>query len=62
VVNRDALIWLEEPGAVSDVALIDFPDPHSFALGKLYATRFSRRLRGGAAAVGVILQWVKGRG
>jgi spermidine synthase len=28
-----------------DVAIIDFPDPNSFSLGKLYTTRFYRLLR-----------------
>jgi len=47
VVNQDAMIWLEaEAGAEPfDAALIDFPDPNSFALGKLYTTRFYRLLR-----------------
>jgi spermidine synthase len=43
VVNQDALIWLQEAGPSYDAVLIDFPDPHSFALGKLY-TRFFYRL------------------
>jgi spermidine synthase len=56
VVNHDALIWLEQQRGTYDVALIDFPDPHSYALGKLYTTRFYRLLRarladGGAVAV-----------
>src|SRR5262249_49060246 len=46
VVNEDAMIWLEEPGPRFDVAIIDFPDPNNFALGKLYTTRFYRLLRG----------------
>jgi spermidine synthase len=25
-----------------DAAIVDFPDPNSFALGKLYTTRFYR--------------------
>jgi spermidine synthase len=45
VVNQDALIWLEGQSGTFDVALIDFPDPHSFSLGKLYTTRFYRLLR-----------------
>lgn len=41
VVNEDALIWLGEPGhGLFDAAFADFPDPHSFSLGKLYTTRF----------------------
>ncbi|MFQ5733657.1 MAG: polyamine aminopropyltransferase, partial [Planctomycetaceae bacterium] len=46
VVNRDALIWLEEyDGDPFDAVVIDFPDPNSFALGKLYTRRFYRLLR-----------------
>jgi spermidine synthase len=56
VVNQDALIWLENTNAQFDAVFIDFPDPHSFALGKLYTTRFYRLLRsrladGGAVAL-----------
>lgn len=56
VVNEDALVWLEAATERFDVVLIDFPDPHSFSLGKLYTTRFYRLLRsrladGGAVAV-----------
>lgn len=45
VVNQDAMIWLEEPGPAFDVAVIDFPDPSTFSLGKLYTTRFYRLLK-----------------
>src|SRR5262249_949010 len=49
VVNQDALIWLErqrgEEPSRFDVAIIDFPDPHSYPLGKLYTTRCFRLLR-----------------
>jgi spermidine synthase len=45
VVNADAMIWLEEARDRFDVAIVDFPDPSSFALGKLYTTRFYRLLR-----------------
>jgi spermidine synthase len=58
VVNQDALAWLADlpAGAAFDVAIVDFPDPNNFSLGKLYTTRFYRLLRahlapGGAAAV-----------
>ena len=44
VVNHDAMIWLETLKEKYDVAIIDFPDPNSFALGKLYTTRFFRLL------------------
>ncbi|MDA1161606.1 MAG: polyamine aminopropyltransferase [Planctomycetota bacterium] len=45
VVNDDAMIWLESVDERFDLVLIDFPDPNSFSLGKLYTTRFYRLLR-----------------
>jgi len=45
VVNGDALVWIEHARERFDVAIVDFPDPNSFALGKLYTTRFYRLLR-----------------
>ena len=45
VVNEDAMIWIERQRDRFDVAIIDFPDPSSFSLGKLYTTRFYRLLR-----------------
>jgi spermidine synthase len=45
VVNADAMIWLEDAGPRYDAVIVDFPDPNSFALGKLYTTRFYRLLQ-----------------
>src|SRR5215218_1042507 len=45
VVNEDAMIWLERDERPFDAAVVDFPDPNSFALGKLYTTRFYRLLK-----------------
>jgi spermidine synthase len=45
VVNQDAFIWVQTDGPAYDAAIIDFPDPSTFALGKLYTTRFYRLLR-----------------
>ncbi|HLE61915.1 MAG TPA: polyamine aminopropyltransferase [Pyrinomonadaceae bacterium] len=45
VINQDAMIWLEEAGQPFDTAILDFPDPNTFALGKLYTTRFYRLLK-----------------
>jgi spermidine synthase len=45
VINRDAMIWLEEATEMFDAAIVDFPDPNTFALGKLYTSRFYRLLR-----------------
>ena len=44
VVNADAFTWLDEPGAPYDFAVVDFPDPSNFSLGKLYTTTFYRML------------------
>jgi spermidine synthase len=58
VVNEDAMAWLAGLPAERrfDVVLVDFPDPNTFSVGKLYTTRFYRLLRdhlapGGAAAI-----------
>jgi spermidine synthase len=56
VVNDDAMQWLQSTREVFDVIVVDFPDPHSLAVGKLYTTRFyaaaKRRLaHNGAMAV-----------
>jgi spermidine synthase len=45
VVNADAMIWLEQQQEMFDAAIVDFPDPNNFALGKLYTTRFYRLLK-----------------
>ena len=49
VVNQDAMIWLEDPRGPFDAAIVDFPDPNTFALGKLYTTRFYRLLKASLA-------------
>jgi spermidine synthase len=41
VTNADAFVWLDATQTEPfDVAIVDFPDPNNFALGKLYSTRF----------------------
>ncbi len=46
IVNEDAFVWVEETSEKPyDAAILDFPDPNTFALGKLYTTRFYRMLR-----------------
>jgi spermidine synthase len=45
VVNADAFVWLTETRETFDVVIVDFPDPHSFSLGKLYSRSFYRVLR-----------------
>ncbi|MCY7377398.1 MAG: polyamine aminopropyltransferase [Pyrinomonadaceae bacterium] len=46
VVNADAFVWLDNNETEPfDMAIIDFPDPNNFALGKLYTTRFYNLLK-----------------
>ena len=46
VINADAFVWLDDVKSPPfDIAIVDFPDPNNFALGKLYSTRFYKLLR-----------------
>jgi len=56
VINADAFVWLEQSTDTFDFAVVDFPDPTNYALGKLYTTTFYRLLNHhlsehGAAAI-----------
>ena len=44
--NGDAFVWLDQTQTEPfDIAIVDFPDPNNFALGKLYTTRFYNLLK-----------------
>jgi len=46
VTNADAFVWLDATQTEPfDIAIVDFPDPNNFALGKLYTTRFYNLLK-----------------
>lgn len=46
VTNADAFVWLDNTQTEPfDIAIVDFPDPNNFALGKLYTTRFYNLLK-----------------
>ncbi len=56
VTNGDAFVWLDNTETEPfDIAIVDFPDPNNFALGKLYSTRFytllKKKLQPNAAVV-----------
>ena len=56
VVNQDAMVWLDGAPEGFDAAIVDFPDPNTFALGKLYTRSFFRLLArhlAKGAAIGV---------
>jgi len=44
IINADAFLWLEENQEFFDFVAVDFPDPSSYSLGKLYTTAFYRQL------------------
>jgi spermidine synthase len=56
VINDDAAVWLDEHTGLWDVIIVDFPDPNTFQLGRLYTKAFYRRVLsrlspGGAVSV-----------
>jgi spermidine synthase len=56
VINDDAMVWLEANADLWDVILVDFPDPNTYALAKLYTRLFYTRVHarlapGGAMSV-----------
>jgi spermidine synthase len=44
VVNADAFRWIRDNRRKFDAALVDFPDPSNFSVGKLYTVSFYREL------------------
>ncbi len=44
VITADAFSWLRANDRKFDAALVDFPDPTNFAIGKLYTVSFYREL------------------
>ncbi|MGE0310878.1 MAG: polyamine aminopropyltransferase [Lautropia sp.] len=51
-VVADAFTWLEQTDRMFDIAIVDLPDPSSFALGKLYTNTFYALLARRVAASG----------
>ncbi|MFT7623931.1 MAG: spermidine synthase [Myxococcota bacterium] len=55
VVNADAFGWLEaHQGQVFDVAIVDFPDPSNYGVGKLYTLTFYRLLKSRLSEAGLL--------
>jgi spermidine synthase len=44
VINADAFVWLDRTTDVFDFAVVDFPDPNNYGVGKLYTSAFYRAL------------------
>ncbi len=57
VLNEDAMVWLDQARELPlfDLAIVDFPDPNNFALGKLYTTRFYHLLKRHVSPQGAIV-------
>jgi spermidine synthase len=55
VVNADAAVWLQNSTEMFDAAIVDFPDPSSFALGKLYSVPFYGMVKKHIAANGLMV-------
>ena len=52
IVNDDAFGWLDRNDALWDLIVVDFPDPSTHAIGKLYSTSFYALLAQRLAASG----------
>jgi spermidine synthase len=55
VENLDAMIYLRDSPAEFDVVILDFPDPTTYAVGKLYSLEFYRVLATRLAKNGVVV-------
>ena len=55
LINADAARWIETAPENFDVAFVDFPDPSTFALGKLYSVPFYAMLKKRIAEHGLVV-------
>ncbi len=55
IVNADAFPWIEASSDSFDFIAIDFPDPTSYSLGKLYTTAFYKAAARHLSAQGVMV-------
>jgi spermidine synthase len=55
VVNTDAFQWLKQNHDKFDVAIIDFPDPSNYSVGKLYTSTFYNTLRAALTPASLIV-------
>lgn len=53
VIPADAFVWLRDSQQQFDVAIVDFPDSSSFAVGKLYTDTFYKVLKQRLSPTGV---------
>ncbi len=55
VINDDAMVWITENAEVWDAIVVDFPDPNTFALGKLFTRLFYKRVAARLAPGGAMV-------
>jgi spermidine synthase len=55
VINADAFVWLDQNQGTWDFVVVDFPDPTSYSLGKLYTSTFYRLLKRHVAENGLVV-------
>jgi spermidine synthase len=55
VVNEDAMRFFDDEGPLTDVAILDFPDPGTYAVGKLYTLEMYRRVKRRLAPGGALV-------
>ncbi|MDQ6758327.1 MAG: polyamine aminopropyltransferase [Acidobacteriota bacterium] len=55
VINADAFPWLDKVQDQFDLAVVDFPDPTSYSLGKLYTSAFYRLLAKHVSVNGLVV-------
>jgi spermidine synthase len=55
VVNEDAFQWLKENKKKFNLAIIDFPDPSNYSIGKLYTSTFYRMVADHLEEKGIVV-------
>jgi spermidine synthase len=55
LINADAALWIAENRTSFDAVFVDFPDPSSFALGKLYSVPFYSLVKKSVSAHGIVV-------
>ena len=55
IINKDAFIWLKQNSSKFDLAIVDFPDPSNYSVGKLYTNTFYRLLYSSLTNKGIVV-------
>ncbi len=55
IVNADAFIWMGESKETFDVIVLDFPDPSTYSVGKLYSREMFERVKRRLAQDGALV-------